>query len=59
VDLVTTNLVDTFRKQQGFPEDLDKSTLFEHFANFCIASKEYSDEFEVEDLHVAGAMICS
>jgi hypothetical protein len=28
--------------------------LFEHFANFCVATKECSDEFEVEDLHVAG-----
>lgn len=54
MDLVTTNLVSTFREQQGFSEDLDLPTLFEHFTNFCIASNEYSDEFDVEDIHVAG-----
>ncbi|MGD0948643.1 MAG: AIPR family protein [Candidatus Binatia bacterium] len=54
MDLVTRNLLDAFRQEHGFPEDVDQATLFEHFANFCVASKEYSDEFEVEDLHVAG-----
>ena len=54
LDLVTTNLVSSFREQQGFPEDLDVPSLFEHFANFCVASTEYSDEFDVEDIHVAG-----
>ncbi|MEK7993511.1 MAG: AIPR family protein [Planctomycetota bacterium] len=54
MDLVTANLVNSFRQQHGFPEDIDQPTLFEHFANFCVASKEYSDEFDVEDLHVAG-----
>ena len=54
MDLVTTNLVNTFREQQGFPADLALPTVFEHFANFCVASKEYSDEFDVEDVHVAG-----
>jgi hypothetical protein len=54
VDLVTSNLVNTFREQQGFPAELSVPTVFEHFANFCIASKEYSDEFDIEDIHVAG-----
>jgi hypothetical protein len=51
---VTANLVNSFRQQYGFPEEVDAPTLFEHFTNFCVASKEYSDEFDVEDLHVAG-----
>ncbi|PWT76154.1 MAG: hypothetical protein C5B46_01670 [Proteobacteria bacterium] len=54
MDLVTTNLLNSFREQQGFAQDLGIATLFEHFANFCVASNEYSDEFEVEDVHVAG-----
>jgi hypothetical protein len=54
LDLVTTNLVDSFRVQHGFPENIGLPTLFEHFANFCVASKEYPDEFDVEDISVAG-----
>ena len=54
MDLVTRSLLDSFRQEQAFPEDIDRSVLFEHFANYCITSKEYTDEFEIEDLHVAG-----
>ena len=54
LDLVTKSLVESFRQQHGFPADLEPPTLFEHFANFCIGSRECSDEFEVDDLHVAG-----
>ncbi|MBW4647321.1 MAG: AIPR family protein [Kastovskya adunca ATA6-11-RM4] len=54
MDLVTQNLVNSFKQEQGFPEDIHNSTLFEHFVNYCVVSKEYADEFEVEDVHVAG-----
>jgi hypothetical protein len=54
MDLVTQNLLETFRTQQDFPAEVPQPDLFEHFANFCVASREYSDEFEVEDLRVAG-----
>jgi len=54
LDLVTTNLVDSFREEQGFSSLLALPTLFEHFANYCVASSEYPEEFDVEDLHVAG-----
>lgn len=54
MDLVTKNLISTFQKQQDFPEDMDQSILFEHFTNYCVVSKEYAEEFEVEDLHVSG-----
>ena len=54
MDLVTRSLLDSFRDEQGFPDDIDQSVLFEHFANYCITSKEYGDEFEVEDIRVAG-----
>jgi hypothetical protein len=54
MDLVTKNLVDTFKKEQGFLDDIDESIIFEHFVNFCVISKEYTDEFEVLDVHVGG-----
>ena len=49
MDIVTSSLVENFRQQFGFANDVDQSTLFEHFVNFCVASKEYSDEFELEE----------
>lgn len=54
MDLVTQNLISSFRAQQTFTESLDDPTLFEHFANFCVVSKEYLDDFDVEDIRVAG-----
>jgi hypothetical protein len=54
MDLVTQNLVNAFKENHGFPNDLDDATLFEHFANYCAVSREYVDEFEIEDVHVAG-----
>lgn len=54
MDLVTSNLVSTFRQEQGFPEDLAESVAFEHFANYCVGSKEYAEDFDLEDVHVAG-----
>jgi AIPR protein len=54
MDLVTQNLVNSFKKKQDFSDEIENSTLFEHFVNYCIVSKEYADEFEVEDISVAG-----
>lgn len=54
MDLVTQNLLNTFKSEQGFADDIALSTLFEHFANYCVALNEYSDEFDVEDILVAG-----
>jgi hypothetical protein len=54
MDLVTKNLMDTFKKEQGFLDDIEESIIFEHFANYCVISKEYTDEFEISDVHVGG-----
>ena len=54
MDIVTKNLVQTFRISQGFPDDINEPTLFEHFVNYCIVSGEYLDEFEIDDIHTAG-----
>jgi hypothetical protein len=36
------------------PDDIENSVLFEHFVNYCVISKEYADDFQIEDVHVAG-----
>ena len=54
MDLVTKNLVSTFSQEQTLPNDLDASTIFEHFSNFCVLSREYGEEFEIEDVHTGG-----
>ncbi len=54
MDLITQNLLGSFRKEQGFLEDIDVPTLFEHFANYCVAASEYDEDFELENISVAG-----
>lgn len=54
MDLVTKNLVSSFKNEESLPDDTDNATLFEHFANFCIVSKEYGEEFDVDDVHTGG-----
>lgn len=54
MDLVTKNLVETFRSEEGFNENTDTSVVFEHFCNFCVLSREYSDEFDLEEIHTGG-----
>lgn len=54
MDLITKNLISTFQHQQGFSDNIDPSVLFEHFSNYCVVSREYTDEFEIEDIRVAG-----
>lgn len=33
----------------------NESTVFEHFVNYCVISKQYPREFEYDDIHVGGA----
>jgi hypothetical protein len=28
--------------------------VFEHFANFCVVSQDYGEEFDVDDVHTGG-----
>jgi hypothetical protein len=51
MDIVTKNLMKNFQDEESLPEDISEATLFEHFANFCVVSKEYSEEFSLEDIH--------
>lgn len=51
MDIVTRNLIKNFQVEEGLPEDITEPILFEHFANFCVLSKEYNEEFALEDIH--------
>ena len=51
MDIVTKNLLKTFQTEESLLSDIEESVLFEHFANFCILAKEYSEEFSLENIH--------
>jgi hypothetical protein len=53
VDRITTSYVDTFRAEQSLPAG-EQATTFEHFANYCILSDSYDDEFNISDVHTGG-----
>ena len=54
MDLVTKNLVSSFKSEESLADDIDEPTLFEHFANYCVVSNEYGEEFVVDDVHTGG-----
>lgn len=54
MDLVTQSLLASFRQEESLPDEIDEPTVFEHFVNFISISNEYSDEFDVEDIHTGG-----
>lgn len=54
MELVTRNLMETFRESENFPGSIDQSTLFEHFSNYCVIASEHGEEFDLEDVHVGG-----
>jgi AIPR protein len=54
MDLVTQSLLASFRQEESLPDEIDEPTVFEHFVNFISVSSEYSDEFDVEDIHTGG-----
>jgi hypothetical protein len=54
MDLVTQSLLSSFKQEESLPDEIDEPTVFEHFVNFISVSSEYSDEFDVEDIHTGG-----
>jgi hypothetical protein len=54
MDLVTQSLLASFADEESLPDSLDNATIFEHFVNFSAVSAEYSDEFDVEEVHTGG-----
>ena len=55
MDLVTKNLVATFKAEESLPAKTDDAIVLEHFVNYCAISNEYGEEFDVEDLHTGGS----
>lgn len=53
-DEILKNFLDDFSKKYDLDEFTDDS-IFERFVNFCIVSKEYPREFDIEDLSTGGA----
>jgi hypothetical protein len=50
MDKITHSLVNSFVSQFEL-ERLDPATQFEHFSNFCVASKLYRGSFELDTVH--------
>jgi hypothetical protein len=53
MDRITKSYVEAFRKEQSFPAG-DDAVIFEHFANYCILSDSYDEEFDVSSVHTGG-----
>jgi hypothetical protein len=54
VDRVTRSYLQEFREEQTLSEDLSESDLFEFFADYCVVSAAYEEEFDTADVHVGG-----
>jgi hypothetical protein len=53
MDRITRSYLEDFRQEQSLGELADEDT-FELFANYCVVSDVYGDEFDVNDIHVGG-----
>lgn len=54
MDRITTKYVEAFQSEQSL-SDVEPSTLFELFADYCVVSDAYDEEFDVvADVHVGG-----
>ena len=54
MDRITSAFVETFRTEQTLPADIEPAVLLEHFANYCVVSDEYDDEFDIHEVHAGG-----
>lgn len=54
MDLVTRNLLESFRSSEALSSNMANDVLFEHFSNFCVVSSEYQETFDIQDVHVGG-----
>ncbi|MFD7981931.1 AIPR family protein [Kitasatospora indigofera] len=53
MDRVTKAYLDAFRQEQSI-EHMKESDAFELFADYCVISDSYDDEFNVTDVHTGG-----
>ncbi|PQO26661.1 AIPR family protein [Blastopirellula marina] len=54
MDKITNNLVKKFLENETITPK-DESEAFEHFANFAVIANEYSETFDVTDIHAGSA----
>jgi hypothetical protein len=54
MDRVTKAYLDTFRSEQSLVEE-SEDKLFEYFADYCVVSEVYEEEFDTLDVHVGGS----
>lgn len=54
MDRITRSYLEQFRGEQSLGE-IKEADAFEHFANFCVVSSLYEEEFDVSSVNVAGA----
>ena len=52
---IIKGLLNSFKKEQSLGDNLPEHELFEHFANYCIVSKEYNDSFNLDKVYVGGS----
>lgn len=53
-DQILKGYVDDFRNAFEL-EEINEPTVFEHFVNYCVTSKQYPREFDYDALHVGGS----
>lgn len=53
MDQILESYVEDFSEIQGF-KDLPAPERFERFVNYCVVSKQYPREFDIENLSVGG-----
>ncbi|MDB5243810.1 MAG: hypothetical protein JWP57_4436, partial [Spirosoma sp.] len=53
MDRVTRAYLDSFRTEQSLQEEAEDK-LFEYFADYCVVSEVYEEEFDTLDVHVGG-----
>lgn len=54
MDRVTKSYLDEFRAEPSLDSKLSESDLFEYFADYCVISAAYDEEFDTADVRVAG-----
>lgn len=54
MDRVTKSYLEEFRAEQSLDSKLPESDLFEYFADYCVVSAAYEEEFDTADVRVAG-----
>jgi len=55
MDRVTRSYLDQFRVEQSLGAALPEADLFEHFADYCVVSNQYEEEFDLADVHTGSA----